>query len=565
MAPRFRLRVLHAAQVFTGLAVVFMTGWNAYIALRLRPDLPTVAINLAFWFVPPLLLLAVSGRLWRSLALGAALTFVLQRLHWLKWRYLEHTWTAADFLIATDRANWVVVRQYPEILVFAVGCASVLALSWLLIPRGRRVTWTTRAGSAVAAAALVGGVSHWHAAHTFDPFGFNVYGHFANLVFSASTLNYQAPITEGSSAPFLARAAALPLDRSPRAGSPASLPAAPATPDLVVWLQESAMDLRLLDLPGARLPALAMYTPDADTRAHGWLRVPTWGGSTWLSEFALLTGLSHEDFGAGGNGVYYTVTPHVQFTLPKLLKQHGYRSVALSGSPKAFYNMETGQRDLGFDEVLNPLDFPGWGGKSVVTHLIGDEELGRYALEILARPREQPLLLFVLSIVQHGPYDARHPITHHLDRAGLDRGSAARLSDYVARMTATSTANGAFGGQVLRGPRPVVFAYFGDHQPNLGAPARYVAGVPNARFVTSYAIKTNFPVSAPLGHAGPLDIAFLGGALLEHAGLPLDPFFRANRAMRLLCEGRLTDCPDQALVNSYKAHVYRDLQAARPN
>jgi len=24
-----------------GLAVVFMTGWNAYIALRLRPDLPT--------------------------------------------------------------------------------------------------------------------------------------------------------------------------------------------------------------------------------------------------------------------------------------------------------------------------------------------------------------------------------------------------------------------------------------------------------------------------------------------------------------------------------------------
>ena len=563
-ASRFWSAVFRAAQVFTGLAVVFMTGWNAYISLRLRPDLPTVAINLAFWFVPPLVLLAVSGRPWRSLALGAALTFVLQRLHWLKWRYLEHTWTAADFRFATDRANWVILRQYPEILAFTVVCLSLLALSWLLMPRGARVAWKTRVGSALVAAGLVGGVFHWQAAHTFDPFGFNIYGHFANLVFSASTLTYHPPAVDGSSASFLARAAALPLESATEAVSPTSAQAAPL-PDLVVWLQESAMDLRLLELPGARLPALAMYTPDAHTRSHGWLRVPSWGGSTWLSEFALLTGLSHEDFGPSGNGVYYSVTPHVQYTLPKLLKQHGYRSVALSGSPKAFYNMETGQRELGFDEVLNPLDFPGWGGKSVVTHLIGDDELGRYALEVLSRPHEQPLLLFVLSIVQHGPYDARHPITHHLDRAGLDRGSAGRLSDYVARMMATSTANETFGGQVLRGPRPVVFAYFGDHQPNLGAPARYVAGVANAHFVTSYAIKTNFPASAPLDYAGPLDIAFLGGAILEHAGLPLDTFFRANRAMRLLCEGRLTDCPDQALVNSYKAHVYRDLQAARPN
>ncbi len=323
------------------------------------------------------------------------------------------------------------------------------------------------------------------------------------------------------------------------------------------------MDLRLLDLPGARLPALAMYTPDADTRAHGRLRVPSWGGSTWLSEFALLTGLSHEDFGPSGNGVYYSVTPHVQYPLPTLLKQHGYRSVALSGSPKAFYNMETGQRDLGFDEVLNPLDFPEWGGKSLATHAISDEELARYALAILSRPREQPLLLFVLSIMQHGPYDAGHPITHGLGRAGLDRSNAARLSDYVARMTATSTANVAFGAQVLSGPRPVVFAYFGDHQPNLGGPVPYLTGVANARYVTSYAIKSNFPVPASATQATPLDISFLGGLILQHAGLPLGPLFGANQAMRRLCDGALTDCPDLTLTNSYRSHLYRDLQAAR--
>lgn len=546
-----------------GLAVVLMTGWNAYICLRLRPDLPTVLINLSFWFVPILVVLVVSGRLWRSLALGTAVTFVLQRLHWLKWKYSEHTWTAADFRFATDRANWVVVRQYPDILAFILVCVALLAVSWLLMPRGARVAWTTRAVSALVAAALVGGVFHWQAAHVFDPFGFNTYGHFANLVFSASTLAYQPPVTEGSSARFLARAAALSHPSATMAAERPATPHPPARPDLVVWLQESAMDLRVLDLPGARLPELAMYTPDARTRAHGWLRVHSWGGSTWLSEFALLTGLSHEDFGPSGNGVYYSVTPHVQYTLPKLLKQYGYRSVAISGSPKAFYNMETAQRALGFDEVLNPLDFPAWGGKSLATHFISDDELGRYALEILARHHDQPLLLFVLSIMQHGPYDHRYPIASTLDRTGLDRENAGRLSDYVARMTATSDANEAFGAQLLQKPRPVVFTYFGDHQPNLGGSVPYVTGLTNAQYVTSYAIKTNFPVSASIAPSGPLDISYLAGVILEHAGIALDPFFQANRAMRLLCDGKLTDCSDQALANSYRTHLYRDLQAVR--
>lgn len=38
---RLRSGLLRTAQALMGLAVVFMTGWNAYIALRLRPDLPT--------------------------------------------------------------------------------------------------------------------------------------------------------------------------------------------------------------------------------------------------------------------------------------------------------------------------------------------------------------------------------------------------------------------------------------------------------------------------------------------------------------------------------------------
>src|SRR5688572_17583142 len=99
---RLRYHVYRAVQVLMAMAVALMAGWNAYICLRLRPDVPTVVINLAFWLLPILVLLVASGQVWRSLALGTAATFALQRLHWLKWRYLEQTWTAADLRFATD-------------------------------------------------------------------------------------------------------------------------------------------------------------------------------------------------------------------------------------------------------------------------------------------------------------------------------------------------------------------------------------------------------------------------------------------------------------------------------
>ncbi|MEP7119266.1 MAG: hypothetical protein ABI880_16885, partial [Acidobacteriota bacterium] len=100
-------------------------------------------------------------------------------------------------------------------------------------------------------------------------------------------------------------------------------------------------------------------------------------------------------------------------------------------------------------------------------------------------------------------------------------------------------------------------------QPNLDGPLPYVAEPANPRYLTSYVIKTNFGGPEARPAAQPLDISYLGAAILEAAGLPLGPVFDANRRMRQLCEGRLTDCPDRALTDSYRAHLYHDLQVAQ--
>jgi phosphoglycerol transferase MdoB-like AlkP superfamily enzyme len=512
-----------------------------------------VLINLSFWVVPVALLMAATGQPWKSFALGTAFVFVLQRVHWLKWKFMSDTWTAADLLMLLDRANWFVLRLYPFVAGFVAACIAGLALSWLLIPAAPPLSVPVRLGALLLALGLVAVDAAFHDAHEFDPFGFNIYGHFANLLFSTSSLRYRPPPVTGDSRLFLESAARLP------AGAPRALS---RPPDIVVWLQESATDPRIFDVSGANLPALAMHQPDARTRESGWLRVPTWGGSTWLSEFSLLTGLTHKDFGGAGQGVFYTVTPHLRFSLPRLLQRYGYRCIVLFPVEKKFYNAESAYKDLGFDEILTPLDFPEWGNKSLYTNVVEDRDLYSYALQILSRSRSQPVFLYMLSMIQHGPYDASHEPAYGLERTSLNRATASRFSDWFSRMETLSRDAMDFDRELEASGRDLILTYFGDHQPNLEGQVSMIGELDEPRFLTRYTIKAPGDTSEPADTEQILDIRFLASLVLEHAGIPGDEFFAANAAMRRLCGGTLAGCKDPALIESYRAFVYHDLGAA---
>jgi phosphoglycerol transferase MdoB-like AlkP superfamily enzyme len=534
-------------------AVAFMSAWVAHICLRRRPDWITIVINLSFWIVPVALLVAATGQPWRSVGLGTALVFVLQRLHWLKWKYTSDTWTVADISMLLDRANWFVVRLYPFIAGFAAACVVGLALSWLLVPEAPPLARPARLGALALATGLIAFDLHFRHYHEFDPFGFNIYGHFANLLFSTSSLRYRSPTVVGDSRLFLENAARLPT-RALRAPS--------RTPDIVVWLQESATDPRIFDLTGVSLPVLSMYEPDRRTRESAWLRVPTWGGSTWLSEFGLLTGLTHKDFGAAGQGVFYTVTPNLRFSLPRLLRRHGYRCIVLFPVDKSFYNAQAAYKDLGFDEMLNPRDFPEWGNKSLTTSIVEDRDLLSYALKILSRPRTEPVFLYVLSMIQHGPYNALHEPAFGLDRSPLDRATAGRLSDWLYRMQKLSLDTMDFDRALQQSGRDVLFTYFGDHQPNLEGEVALRRDLDEPRYLTRFTIKGPGVALERTDLDQVLDINFLGSLLLEHAGIAGDELFAPSAAMRRLCGGTMRGCPDGALVQSYRAYLYRDLGAA---
>ena len=58
-----------------------------------------------------------------------------------------------------------------------------------------------------------------------------------------------------------------------------------------------------------------------------------------------------------------------------------------------------------------------------------------------------------------------------------------------------------------------------------------------------------------------LDLAYLGGLMLDVAGLPKSAYFEANTRLRERCNGRFVDCPDQAAMESWRAHVFGQLHA----
>jgi hypothetical protein len=199
-------------------AVGFMSAWTAYICLRRRPSWIVAVINLSFWIVPVALLMAVTGQPWKSFGLGTTIVFVVQRLHWLKWKYTSDTWTAADLLMLLDPANWFVLRLYPF-----VRCRRLV----------RRRPRAQLAAAARRHAARLddppGGTGSGRRAHRvrrplpprheFDPFGFNTYGHFANLLFSVSSLRFGPACRGRRQPPVRGTRGAAPGPRRSRAGA----------------------------------------------------------------------------------------------------------------------------------------------------------------------------------------------------------------------------------------------------------------------------------------------------------------------------------------------------------
>ncbi len=568
----FRLLRNHAPWL---LAVVFfcvclwLTAWQ-------EPEREQQAFVTALLLCVAGVLLFVFGRVATALVVAGGLFLALKGLSVLKLRYLDSPLEAADFVYYLRTSLWDTLQRYPHLLGLGLTLAvSVPLLLWLvwrwdlrLFPRLRRgPRWGVRVVGIVVCAALF-----QLCLRPAGPFAaVHARGVWEKLSDDAQLTNFFANIDdERVNLPSMAdQGGAETTWQASLSGRPGTRPA--PYPDIVQVLEESTFDPSDFDACTVSYCHVAMLGVDDATRGHGRLRVHTFGGGTWVSEFAALTGMPHDIFGPGGAYAPFVLAPHVRDSLPRQLQRLGYLTVAIYPTNGAFLNGRNAYRAYGVDHMFDAvqLKMDEWEQSDTQMFQAAKQVYDQLSRDGTRKPG-QPVFMMILTINQHGPHniDPRPtlpPPFNHPVLQGLDEASAFNFDTYLARLRDSDTGMQLLEHDFLQRPQPTVLVHFGDHQPSFDGLIRPLqrhlpeALRPYQDYLTYYTIKSNFPGPA-LPSYPMLDIAYLPGLVLQAAGLPEDAYFAASAMLRERCQGLYTDCPQADLVKSYHAWIFKRLQ-----
>ena len=517
---------------------------------------------------------AITGQWQRGLNFASVLFVVLMLFHRMKIHYYKQPLLISDFWLVTDWRNWETLLHYKGAIFGVLGLLGLLGYAIFGWSDVETASTGFRVFAAILAATSFGLM--WH--YSKDPDATKVWldslpddgrDVFLNLPMSCRGVFFKVPEFEGNSQKFKEKMTALLNEKFESKTESAEKPDA-EKPDIVVCLQESTLNPHQFDFDAETIPPFSMFNKQEDTAFLSPLRVHTVGGATWKSEFAFLAGVPSTDFGALASGVFYSVVPHLQTGFIKNLREQGYFCVALSPFTKGNYNAKPAYDHFGFDLMLQPQDLGYPASISKNLWHISSEEMMYYTKLILQKQHpslenvQQPMFVYVLTMKEHGPYNTNMPNHFNLASKRLGGKAISCLNDYIDRIASLNEAIEGLNDYLKSRETPYVFGYFGDHQvafDNQLPPKK--GNFANPDYVTQFVVRTNRKTDF-VQQQDFLDLAFVGGVLLDVAGLsPKDDFMRANIAMRQLSQGKLEDAEDMDLVNSYRNYLYQDLKIAQ--
>jgi phosphoglycerol transferase MdoB-like AlkP superfamily enzyme len=341
-------------------------------------------------------------------------------------------------------------------------------------------------------------------------------------------------------------------------------------PDIVSILEESTFDPRMLNLCTIPQCKRRMFDADNQTRSTGPLTVHVWGGGTWTSEFALLTGLNHATFGEAGLYAPYNLAPLVTSSLPRVLHQAGYRVIAIYPMNGDFINARNAYKFYGFDKFYDGQDY-GLSWESPDSDLM--QVFDRIYADEKAQIGKQPLFVMMLTLRQHGPHMTpldKLPAPYNkplfagqFKPKALDEWQNLNLGNYLQRLEGSDIAITHIEKVLLDAQRPAVLFHFGDHQPSFDGAIREIAktvpaSAPDSSFITYYMLKSNYKPARTYRYDA-LDLSFAGALILDVAGIPKDAMFQANALLRERCKGFYLDCENRPMLDSYHNYIFHEL------
>ncbi len=550
-------------------ALVFF-AFCIHAAVLGEPALPQKAFILGLMLCTFGVMLFLLGRVAIALVVSGGLFLALRFLSEMKLRYLDSPLMASDFVYYARTSLIETLEHYPHLLGLGITlCVAVPPMLWMMWRWDRRILAGRRTGTAFGlrtGGALASALAFWvcllpigpfaqvHAKDVWDKLSddaqltnFFVNLHDSDVQLPAQSSEAEAERDWGTTAWGLAATAQKPY------------------PDIVEVLEESTFDPSSFAACTIAACQAKMFQVDANTRAHGLMRVHTFGGGTWMSEFAALTGMPHDIFGAGGMYAPYVLAPHVRNSLPMQLQRLGYLTIAIYPTNGSFLNGRNAYRAYGFDRFYDAIDLKLDEWEETDAQMFA---AAKRVYDQVKKPG-QPVFVMILTLNQHGPHDIdalstlAPPFNTNL-LPDIAPAESLNLVTYLSRLHDSDVAMSALEKDFLDRPQPTVLLHFGDHQPSFsgvirGMPRRVPAGLePYEHYLTYYMLKSNF-AGAEMPNYPMLDIAYLPTMVLQAAGLPSDPFFSAATGLRTRCHGLYVDCANTQALASYHAWIFGKL------
>ena len=266
---------------------------------------------------------------------------------------------------------------------------------------------------------------------------------------------------------------------------------ADSEPNVVILQLESFFDVgRLADVTFSENP-IPYFTELKETYSSGLLTVPTIGAGTANTEFELVTGMSHHDFGTGEYPYKSFLQRQSCESLAYVLGELGYGSHAIHNYSATFYARNVAYASLGFDsftpiEYMNGLEYNqlGWAKDKILT---------REILDALHSTEGRDVVL-TISVQGHGKYVPADDPVITASSSSIEEDTLASLiyyvnqlkemDDFLRELTAALSYE-SFGEEVM-------IVMYGDHLPSMALkPEDFASG---NMYQTDYVIWTNTPL-----------------------------------------------------------------------
>ena len=313
-------------------------------------------------------------------------------------------------------------------------------------------------------------------------------------------------------------------------------------PNMIMIMSESLFDITRLENIDFSENPLGHFKDYQTQYAGGNIATEVYGGRTAQTEYEVLT----------GHSVYFTDPQNIAYmqlvdentpSIPKLLKEEGYKTFALHGYEKNFFSRNRAYKDLGIDTFIASEDIE---NPDLARGYISDDALVDEIIKIYETKGDEPLFCHVVTMQNHMPYTDSYT-ANGITASGGDLSSIqeSMITTYANGVKDSDKALERLTKYFSEQEEPTIIVMYGDHLPALGdqydiyKQLQYIEGDFDKEdcynlYQTPFVIWNNYGL--PTKDFGTLDASYLGSQVLNYIGYNKDPYMNylldANKVLK---------------------------------